>query len=441
MEPLNWRSEGGHLMIGKANVASVAKQLGTPLYLYDANIILDRTKRVQRAFPNFGLFYSVKANPHPAIVKILAGLGLGAGVASLDEIKLAMELGFPLEDIAFGGPGKRYNELSECVRSNIGMVNVESEIELLRLEELGKALQKEVPVSIRINTMHRPRSAREFMAGGPSQFGIDEEKVIQKLRKLQCHYVKYQGIHTFVASQVLDYSSLIKHFARVAKISKDIAGALDFELKVINFGGGFGVPYSQDETHLDLNHLGEQIDSVLSEAFLGNVNKPKFCIELGRYLVAECGIFLTEILDVKGSRGHKFVITDSGISGLSRPAMQWAQHHPCSIVSKVGEQETGTYDIVGPSCMPSDVLCENVGLPDPKPGDVLAVRNAGAYGWTMSMLLWSSQVTPIEALFHEGQLHVIRKRLNTKELLTCERVSIEPASNERESRAKVISEN
>lgn len=416
MELLNWQVKGSDLMLGGKKVSSIVEQFGTPLYLYDANIILDRANRVQRAFADFKVLYSIKANPNPAIAKILANVGMGAGVSSLVEIRLALQLGYPPSESAFGGPAKRRADLEECIRARIGMINVESETELMHLEDIGKHFQVKIPAAIRINTRHRPREAREFMAGGPSQFGMDEEDVVQKLRKFEHRYIQYEGIHTFVASQVLDFSSLVRHFERVAKISREIANALDFDLRFINFGGGFGVPYSPNETHLNLNSLGEQVNSRLAYIFPDTNNRPRFYIELGRYLVAECGIFLTEILDVKRSRGHDFVITDSGINGLSRPAMPWAQQHSCSLISKVGATPTGTYDLVGPTCMPSDILCENIALADPKPGDVIAIHNAGAYGWTMSMLFWSSHPTPAEVLFHDGEFSVIRRRLTDTEL-------------------------
>lgn len=403
-------------MLGGKKVSSIVKQFGTPLYLYDASIILDRAKRIQQAFPNFKILYSIKANPNPAIAKILADVGMGAGVSSQMEIELALQLGYLPSEIAFGGPAKRRTELEKCIRARIRMINVESETELRYLEDIGKHFQSKIPVAIRINTRHRPRQAREFMAGGPSQFGIDEEDVIERLRKFEYHHIQYEGIHTFVASQVLDFSSIVRHFERTAKVSNEIASALNFDLRFINFGGGFGIPYSPNETHLALDTLGQQINSRLSDTFPNSEKRPRFYIELGRYLVAECGIFLTEILDVKSSRGHDFVITDSGINGLSRPAMPWAQQHPCSLISKVGTTPTGTYDLVGPTCMPSDTLCENVALADPQPGDVVAIHNAGAYGWTMSMLFWSSHPTPVELLFHEGQLKVIRKRFTCTEL-------------------------
>ena len=412
-----WNVERSSAMVGPETLSSIAERFGTPLYLYDGNIILDRAAKVQRAFPMFEVLYSIKANPNPAVVEILLSSGLSAGVSSYDELMLVLRLGFPPDRIALGGPAKRRETLIAAVEANVGMINVESKTELTILDEIAGQHRREMPVGLRVNTTHRPRVASEFMAGGPSQFGIDEEKVVEELRGLKLSHIRYEGIHTFVASQVLDEQSLIRHFGRVADISKDLADRLGFPLRLINFGGGFGVPYSPDAPALDIELLGATVAGTLQQAFPRGSETPKFAVEVGRYLVAESGVFLTQILDVKRSRGHDYVIVDSGINGMSRPAMRWAQEHPTTIVSKVAAEPTGTYNLVGPTCMPSDALCESVALADPQPGDIVGIFNAGAYGYTMSMLLWASQPLPVEVLFHDGVFSVIRKRIKPSEFL------------------------
>lgn len=417
LESLGWQTRRSNVVVGTETLASVARRFGTPLYLYDASIVLDRIARIKRAFAQFDILYSIKANPNPAIVGILLGSGLGAGVSSYDELMLVLRLGCPPERVVLGGPGHRRETLEAAVEARIGMINVESKTELIALEEIAGRSRRDIAVALRINTTHRPRDAREFMAGGPSQFGMDEENIAEELTGLKLNHVRYEGIHTFVASQVLDRESLIRHFGRVADISKQLAVELGFPLKVVNFGGGFGLPYSPDAPVLDIQILGERVIQTLRRAFTEGIDRPRFAVEVGRYLVGECGVFLTQILDVKRSRGHNYVVLDSGLSGLSRPAMRWAQEHPATIVSKVAKDATGTYDLVGPSCMPSDLLCEGVALADPEPGDIVGVFNAGAYGYTMSMLLWASHPLPAEVLFHDGAFTVIRKRLRPSDCL------------------------
>lgn len=399
----NWIKQNKDLFLGEEPVSSIAKKFGTPLYLYDGEIAANRLRLIREAFPGFEILYSLKANPNPAIAQILSKSGAGADVASPQEIKFAREAGFASSKITFGGPGKLGSELRDAVHDGIGLIDVESKRELEILEEIGEDYPRAIPVTLRINTKYHPPIAGEIMAGVGTQLGIDEETLSETIGRSKPNHVTYEGIHVHVASQVLESSSLLDHYKNTAKLSIELASTLNFELKVVNFGGGLGVPYSPKDPSLDLTALGRETQEMLSRLYSGTNAKPKFQLELGRFLVAECGIFLTEIVEVKRSRGSTFVITDTGINGLTRPVMSWAQQHPCTIVSKEGEKPMGSYKVVGRSCLPGDILRESVELPDPQPGDILAIHNAGAYGYTMSMLLWSSHKIPREILFFDGR--------------------------------------
>jgi len=412
--PAQWQIKKDHLMIGEETVLEVAKRFGTPTYLYDANIILDRLKRVKRVLPEFEIWYSVKANPNPAILKIFADFGEGVTVTSLTELRQALLAGFPINRVALGGPGKGPEELEYAIKAGVSTIDVESPRELMIIEEIGNKLRTQVRVSLRVNTILKASRAGEYMAGIPTKFGFDEETITDDLTGLDLQHVAIEGIHAHAASQVLDSAFFLRHYEKVAKLAEQLASELAFDLKFINFGGGLGIPYSVNDRPIDLQTLGRQLTEILSVEFtdLGR-NRPRFQVEFGRYLVAESGVFLTEIVDVKSSRGSTFVITDSGISGFSRPAMPWAQQHPCSIVTKEDLPPTGVYTIVGPSCLPSDVLCERAMLSNPTPGDILAMHGAGAYGYTMTMLFWSGIRSPKEVLFRDNELRVVRERLET----------------------------
>jgi diaminopimelate decarboxylase len=291
-----------------------------------------------------------------------------------------------------------------------GLIDAESVRELQILEDLGRRKECTIPVTIRVNTKHRPSHAGEFMAGDSSVFGIDEETVIEDLSSLKLKHVKYMGIHTHIASQVLDYDSLAGHYRRVFDLGKELASALRFDLSVLNLGGGIGIPYAPGETHIELHRLGEETREAIQAAFPEVRRRPRIQVELGRFLTAESGIYLARIVDVKQSRGSNFVMVECGITGLSRPAMPWANQHRCTIVSKENEPGTSEYKVVGRSCLPADVLCESANLPDPQPGECLAIHDVGAYGYTMTMLLWASHTGPREVLFDDGRLMVIRER-------------------------------
>jgi diaminopimelate decarboxylase len=409
-EPLQWKRRDGDLLLGDQTLSEVASKFGTPLYVYDSRIIADRLKRVTDTFPDFEILFSLKSNPNPSIAKVLAQLGASSEVGSIAELRVAIQAGFPPSKITYGGPSKQENELHEALKAQVGIIDVESIPELRTVERLGRRLQEKIPVTFRVNTTYHPAVAGELMAGAPSQFGIDEETLVDQIKAEDCRYADYQGVHAHIASQVLDVESWIFHYKNLAQMAKKFSSELGFDLKILNFGGGLGVPYARREQFFALKTLGRKARGALDLEFGHLRNKPRCQIELGRYLVAESGIFLTRILELKTSRGTDFVITESAISGLSRPAMPWAQQHPCSIVSKQNALPVGRYKVVGRSCLPSDVLSESVELPDPQPGDVLGVHNAGAYGLTMSLVLWASQTPPAEVLYQNGEFILARKR-------------------------------
>ncbi len=416
MNLFNWESDGESLLIGGKTVSSLVKQYGTPLYLYNTNVIVDRINQIKREFPEFIVLYSIKSNPNMAICSLIAKLGLGAAIASMGEFDMARKVGFPIQVIAVSGQGKRYEEIEKYITAGVRTIYLESEREIELIEEISTKKHVSVSAMIRITPFSRLKSAHEQMGGVPSQFGIPEECITNILTKTKKMYTSFIGTHAYGGSQILDQETLVDHFLMVANMSKRIATDVGFKLQCINFGGGFGVPYDLIDLPLDIKMLGARIIEALHEIF--PVNRPIFYIELGRYLVAESGIFLTEVLDIKHSKGITFVITDSGINNFARPAMPWAMQHPCSLVSKLSEPKTGIYRIVGSLCQPSDVLCREIALADPQPGDIIAFFNTGAYGYTMSPQLYHSKIMPAEVLYHQGDFYVTRERLTYEESLS-----------------------
>ncbi|HEY3946543.1 MAG TPA: hypothetical protein VGL78_15050 [Solirubrobacteraceae bacterium] len=393
-------------MIGSTTVKAVAERYGTPSYLYSGDMLCERATVLHEAFSGFEILYSLKSNPSPAVCRLLATNGFEAGVSSECEIDLALECGYSPNGIGFVGPAKSHKALSRALDAGVGMIYVESISELRRVEQLAREYDRRVSVALRINTRRRPSSAGELMAGVPSQFGIDEESVDEVLASLDRDWVEVCGIHTFVASQVMDADSLLSHFETVATLARSVAQKHEFNLQVVNFGGGFGIPYSRSERPIDLERLGRRIWTHMPAGWRKSFGRPRLCLEVGRYLVGEAGLFLTRVVDVKRSRGTTFVVTESGISGFARPAMDWAQQHHCSLLGKATKRKTEPCTVVGPSCMPSDILCENVDLPTPEEGDVVVVHNAGAYGLTMSLLGWGSFPVPQEIMCHGAMVEV-----------------------------------
>lgn len=413
--PAGWIVDHGHLKAGRVDVGDIVGEFGTPLYLYNGEIVAARGSAIRAAFPGFQVFYAMKANPNPNLCSLVAGLGFKVGVSSIGELDSALAAGFASDATAFVGPSKSRAHLADAVDRGLGTTILESVRELHDLELIGAARNTTLNATLRINTRYRPPVAGELMGGTPSQFGIDEDLVATQVSRVPHPHVSIQGIHAFVASQVLDPDFLTNHVRRTANLAIELSRNLDFDLRSINFGGGFGVPYGPSDHPLDLASLGDRIASVLDSAFPETAHRPEFQLEVGRHLVAEAGVFFTEVVDVKQSRGRTFVVTNSGISGFSRPAMPWAQQHPCSILGKFGNRPTGSYTVVGPTCMPSDVLCSDAELPDPTPGDIIVLHNAGAYGYTMSLLLWGSHRMPAEVLYDGERVSLTETRISAHE--------------------------
>jgi diaminopimelate decarboxylase len=398
--------KAGKFCADGAGIDEVVSTCGTPCYLYVASLIDEKYKRITSSFPGFEIFYSFKANPNVAIAGRLRTLGACADISSLGELEAALEAGFGPADIAFVGPGKTEQEIGAAIRRGIYAIAAESVQELTLIESVSRRLSMPVNVLLRINTLEKP-SSPEMMVGGPSKFGFDEESVVQEVRGVQLDSARLIGIHVYSASQVLDSGFITRHLTYVADLALGLSRELGFELRCIDFGGGFGVPYEEDQAGLDfgpISHAAAGVRKRLEEQAPGC----RLIFEVGRYLLAESGIFVTTVLRIKQSRGTCFIITDGGMNHFSRPVFMGVKH-AARILNKIALASDTRCSIGGPICTPIDVMAADVLLPRPEAGDIVGIFGAGAYGYTMSMLNFMSLGAPAEVLADAGRLHVIRK--------------------------------
>lgn len=395
------------LKVGGIEAEALAEQFGTPLYVYDAEVVRGQYRRLREHLPQFEIFYSLKANGSLALARILAAQGAGAEIASSGELVLAQAAGFPPEKIIFAGPGKNLPELEAAVRSGILCFNAESTRELERLEEIGRRLNRKILCAIRINTMEGAE-AQEQMVGGPSKFGWDQERVVAELKDLlpRQKQVAVRGIHIYTASGVLDPDALLANARRTVEVAKTLSEELNFPLELVNFGGGFGVPYFSHEEPLDLEFFGRGLERLLAEKKFA---VPRLLYELGRFLVAPAGFFLTRIIDIKQSRGQNFAITDGGMNQFLRPVFM-DLNHPTVVANKLDRSPDTTYQLGGPCCTPIDFLARDLKLPQLEVGDLIAIGNAGAYGFSMSMLYFLGHKLPAEVLVDGGEARLVRLR-------------------------------
>lgn len=398
---------GGRFAVDGVGLDELVRAGGTPQYAYAAGTIRAKHARLAESFAGCDVLYSLKANPNPRIVRLLAKCGAGAEVSSAGELDTALSSGIAPENIIWVGPAKTEADIRLAVEKGIYAVVADWPGELEWLEALACAAGKTVRVLLRINTRETRPEAKEVMVGGPSKFGFDEESVVEQVGGLGLSCARICGIQVYSASQVLDSTWLDRHLEYVAELALRLSAQLEFKLECVDFGGGFGIPYDDGQSELDLRPASAAMRRLrgLDPQRLGQC---RVVFESGRYLVAESGVFLTRVIRVKESRGRRFVITDGGMNAFSRPAFMRIRH-PARLVSRPGEPVAGTWDICGPICTPLDCIGKDEPLPEPRPGDIVGFFNAGAYGHSMSLLDFMSTGRPAETLCDSGRVEVARE--------------------------------
>jgi diaminopimelate decarboxylase len=396
-------SEDGELRIAGRKISAIAAEHPTPFYLYDASRLRARREELRKAFPPaVALTYAVKANPHPELVRILGGLYDGVDLASAGEMATALAAGIPPGRMSFAGPGKAREELRAAVAAGIGTVSLESERELDHLEAVCAELGREAGVLVRVNPDFEFSRSGLKMGGGSKQFGIDSERVPALLERLAASpRVRYRGIHIFSGTQNLNADSVLEAFAKILEYAARLRAETGRKAEVLNLGGGLGIPYFQGDIPIDLGKVGTGLGRLVDE-YAPRLPGTRFKLELGRYLVGECGWYVTRVRYRKVSRGAVFLILDGGMhhhlaasgnisqSPIRRQMRILAANKLNAPVEKV--------NLAGPLCTPLDTFGMNVSLPRAEEGDLLAIPNSGAYGPTMSPIGFLSHPPPGEII-------------------------------------------
>jgi len=404
------------LEIGGVPITDIAGRFGTPMYVYDGNMVRDRYEALASAFPSFEIFYSMKANPSLALVGLLRELGAGSEIASGGELYLTKEVGHDPLDVVFAGPGKTDRELEDAIVSGIYAINVESLRELERVGRIARLIGMPARVALRINTSAGLSRAgegsagplHERMAGGPSKFGIDEEKLDGLADKWDKKAIEIVGIHIYTASQILEADEIVENARRTMAAAEHVEGITGEPLAAIDFGAGFGVPHYEEEVPLDLPALGERVEEVFRP--FSERKGSRLILELGRYLVSECGVFVSRVIELKESRGERFVITDGGINQFVRPVLMKVRHE-ARVVSRLCTETPTVAKVSGPLCTPIDITSEQIRVPeDIAIDDLVGIFNAGAYGFSMSPQLFLSHPSPVEVIVLDGELIEARSR-------------------------------
>lgn len=392
----------GRFVADGVPLEEIAGKYPTPFYVYSASAIHTKYRLLKDSFPAFDICYSLKANPNPTVCSVLAHAGAGAEVSSPNELATALGAGFAPEDIVYVAPAKTRVSVERALTAGIYAIAVDSASELELVESEARRLGRPARVLLRINTVERQPEAKEVMVGGPSKFGFDEERVVTEVAGLELKQARIAGVQVYSASQVLDPEWLVEHVKYVLKLARRLGREIGFKPECIDFGGGFGIPYNEHDKELSPGLIAGAIRKPVDE-FRQASPGCRLVFESGRYLVAEAGVFVTRVVRVKESRGRVFVICDGGMNAFSRPVFMRVRH-PARLLNKLGQKPTHEVDVCGPICTPLDCVAKGVRLPEPEPGDLVGLLNAGAYGYTMSLLDFMSLDRPIELLADAGVL-------------------------------------
>lgn len=390
------------LCVGGKTVVEIASEVGqTPFYAYDRRLISERIKRLREALPvQIQLHYAVKANPMPAVVELIGQHVDGLDVASAGELEIAISSGVDAKDISFAGPGKSPQELEAAILADI-TINIESTTELDRIVSIAKSRGSRPRIAVRVNPDFELRNSGMKMSGGPKQFGIDAEKVPDILGQLSDLPVRFEGFHIFSGSQNLRVDAICESQTKSVALAIELASLAPSTVHSINIGGGFGVPYFPGDRPLDLADIAQNL-SKLSDRLAEELPGAELVLELGRYFVAEAGIYVCKVLDRKVSRGAVFLISDGGLHQHLAASGNFGQvirkNYPVLIANKIHCDETEIASVVGPLCTPLDVLANNMELAKADVGDYVAVFQSGAYGLTASPTAFLSHPSPVEIL-------------------------------------------
>ena len=388
--------------IGGTSVVELARRIGrTPFYAYDRAMIRERVALLRQRLPRrVQLHYAMKANPMPAVVAHLASLVDGLDVASAGELKIALASGMAPQDISFAGPGKTDAELADAVAAGI-LVNLESEREMARLAAIGKSRGLRPRVAVRVNPDFELKSSGMKMGGGPKPFGVDAERVPSMLRSMAELPLDFEGFHIFSGAQNLRTDAILDAQQKTVELAARLAEHAPAPVRLLNMGGGFGIPYFPGDAPLDLEAVGANLGTVLSE-LARRLPHAQPVLELGRFFVGEAGIYVCRVIDRKVSRGHVFLVTDGGLHHHLAASGNFGQfvrkNYPVVVANRVQGSERETVSVVGPLCTPLDLLAENMEMARADVGDLIVVFQSGAYGLSASPTAFLSHPPPAEVL-------------------------------------------
>ncbi len=413
---------GPRLLIQRtALLEDIAREVGTPVYVYDAGNIRAQFRRLTAALSAVPhrVFYSVKANGNVGVLSVLAELGAGADIVSVGEFVRARRAGIAPADIIFSGVGKRPDELRRTLRDGIGLVNIESAQELDYLADIAASLKQPVRMGIRINPDVRTRTHPSTQTGdADKKFGVPVHMVLDVVRTaLAMPFLRLESLGMHIGSQICDPQAYVTAAARLVDLVAKVRALGVETLRAVDVGGGLGIRYS-DETPLEPDAFAAAVIPVARTSGL------TLFVEPGRFLVGNAGVLLARCFYRKQALGRTFVVVDAAMNDLLRPSLYGAVHDIQVVGAAHSEASTHRerVDVVGPVCETGDVLGVDRELPSAQPGALLAIDSVGAYGFSMSST-YNARPRPAEVLIDGDRWAVVRRREWLEDLMVGERTA------------------
>ena len=398
------------LFVDQVPVDQIAETVGTPVYIYSHSELLKNFRAYRTAFQSvpYLLCYAVKANSNLSLLRLLAKEGSGADIVSGGELYLALKAGFPPDRIVFAGVGKTDLEIEEALRANLLSFHVESEQELIRIDEIAGRLRRKGRISFRVNPDIDAQTHPYISTGlRKHKFGIPIRKALSMYRNAaKLEHIDIEGLHMHLGSQISGVRPFSESIQKALHLVDQLQ-AIGIVLRDIDIGGGLSV---FPNNTMDIAHPRALADAILP---LLKGRKLRLILEPGRSIVASAGVLLTRVLYTKENDRKRFVIVDAGMNDFIRPALYGADH-PVIPAQKRGRPKL-KQDIVGPVCESGDFFARDHLLQACNPGELLTIENAGAYGFSMSSN-YNSRPRPAEVLVHGRTFEVIRKRETYRDL-------------------------
>ncbi|HEY7129303.1 MAG TPA: diaminopimelate decarboxylase [Nitrospira sp.] len=407
----------GELYCEQVPVSQIAKQVGTPCYIYSHATLTRHIRAYDNAFRGIPhvIAFAMKANSNLAVLRLMAKEGSGVDIVSGGELFRALKAGVPSSKIVFAGVGKNAEEIRDALKADILMFNIESSAEMHAINDVAASVGKIAPVALRINPDIDPKTHPYISTGlKKSKFGIAADRALEEFRVASTlRHISVVGVHTHIGSQLTDVTPFVESLKKVLTLV-DALKAQGIKIRYLNIGGGLGITYSDEKPPLP-HELAEAVSPLVRGLDLTLIMEP------GRVIVGNAGILVTKALYEKIGESKRFVIVDAAMNDLIRPSLYSAYHDIRPVSEALLQRPKHPVDVVGPVCESGDFLAKDRSLPEVKPDDLLAVMSAGAYGFVMASNYNSRPRVP-EVLVKDNEMHVIRARESYDDLIRGETI-------------------